>query len=209
MRAALTGESIPVDKAAGDKVIAATINQSGFLRCRGHPCGRGHHPVPDHQDGQRCRCHQGPHCKDRRHGVRCVRACGHYHCSDHHRRVAAAGPERGLCTGPRHLRAGHQLSLCAGSGNARCHHGRQRHGCQKRHPVQDRRFTGSSRHSIQIVALDKTGTITSGEPKVTDILPAEGVSEDGAAAPVPLALEQKSEHPLAKAIAGTAARHSS
>ena len=52
---------------------------------------------------------------------------------------------------------------------------------------------------IQIVALDKTGTITSGEPKVTDILPAEGVAEDELLA-LAYALERRSEHPLARAI---------
>ncbi|MFR3290552.1 MAG: HAD-IC family P-type ATPase [Lachnospiraceae bacterium] len=52
---------------------------------------------------------------------------------------------------------------------------------------------------MDIVALDKTGTITSGEPKVTDIIPAEGVSEDELMR-LALALEQKSEHPLARAI---------
>ena len=46
---------------------------------------------------------------------------------------------------PRHFRAGHQLPLCAGSGNAGGHHGRQRSGCKERHPVQDRRFAGSCR----------------------------------------------------------------
>ena len=132
---ALTGESIPVDKAAGDKVSAATTN----------PRGRGHNPCPDHPDGQRCRRHQGSHCKNRRYGVRFLRACGHYHCGGHHHRVAAAGPGAGLCAGPRHLRAGHQLPLCAGSGNAGGHHGGQRAGCKERHPVQDRRFAGSCR----------------------------------------------------------------
>lgn len=52
---------------------------------------------------------------------------------------------------------------------------------------------------MEIVALDKTGTITSGEPKVTDILPAEGVSEEELLS-LAYALERKSEHPLAKAI---------
>ncbi len=52
---------------------------------------------------------------------------------------------------------------------------------------------------MEIVALDKTGTITSGEPKVTDLLPAEGVSEEELLS-LAYALERKSEHPLAKAI---------
>ena len=59
---------------------------------------------------------------------------------------------------------------------------------------------------MQIVALDKTGTITSGEPKVTDIIPAEGVSED-ALLQMAYALERKSEHPLAKAILQYAEEH--
>ena len=49
---ALTGESIPVDKAEGDAVSAATLNQSGFIKCQGHPRRRGYHPLPDHPDGQ-------------------------------------------------------------------------------------------------------------------------------------------------------------
>ena len=53
---------------------------------------------------------------------------------------------------------------------------------------------------MQIVALDKTGTITSGEPQVTDIIPAEGVDGTGAAGAWPIALEKKSEHPLARAV---------
>ena len=50
--AALTGESIPVDKTKDDPVSAATLNQSGFLRCRGHSCRRGYDIVSDHSDGQ-------------------------------------------------------------------------------------------------------------------------------------------------------------
>ena len=49
---ALTGESIPVDKATGDPVSAATLNQSGFLTCRATRVGGGHHPLPNHPDGQ-------------------------------------------------------------------------------------------------------------------------------------------------------------
>ena len=71
---ALTGESIPVDKAEGDKVSAATTNQSGFLQLPGHPRGRGHHAGPDHQDGQRCRRHQSSYRKNRRYRVRLLRA---------------------------------------------------------------------------------------------------------------------------------------
>ena len=50
--AALTGESIPVDKAEGDKVSAATVNQSGFIKCRGDQSWRRYHAFTDHSDGQ-------------------------------------------------------------------------------------------------------------------------------------------------------------
>ncbi len=87
-----------------------------------------------------------------------------------------AGQSVGFALGTRDFRAGHQLSLCAGSCNAGSNHGRQWYGCQKRHSVQNMPFPGRDRKT-QIVALDKTGTITSGEPKVTDILPASDVRE--------------------------------
>ena len=56
---ALTGESVPVDKTVGDPVSAATVNTSGYLRCRATRVGGGHHPVPDHSNGQRRCRHQG------------------------------------------------------------------------------------------------------------------------------------------------------
>ena len=62
--AALTGESIPVDKAPGDEVSAATVNQSGFLKMRGDASRRGDNLIPDHPDGQRCRGDQGADCQD-------------------------------------------------------------------------------------------------------------------------------------------------
>lgn len=49
---ALTGESIPVDKAAGDLVSAATVNQSGFIKCEATPCRRRYHTLSDHQNGE-------------------------------------------------------------------------------------------------------------------------------------------------------------
>ena len=113
--------------------------------------------------------------------------------------VAAAGHGRWLCAGARHFGAGDQLPLRAGSGHAGSHHGGQRPGREERHSVQDRRIPGGSRDASQIVALDKTGTITAGEPRVTDILPAEGVSADELLR-LAYALERKSEHPLARAI---------
>ena len=64
--AALTGESIPVDKAEGDKVSAATSNQSGFIKCQCDQSWRRHHAFPDHSDGQRCGSHKSADRQDRR-----------------------------------------------------------------------------------------------------------------------------------------------
>ena len=137
---ALTGESIPVDKAEGDTVSAATLNQSGFIKCQATRVGEGHHPQPDHPDGLRRRRHQGAHRQGRGQGLRHLRAHRHHHRRHHHRRVAAHRPELRLFAGPRHLRAGHQLPLRARPRDSRRHHGRQRHGRQERHTLQDRRF---------------------------------------------------------------------
>ena len=84
--AALTGESIPVDKAPGDTVSAATLNQSGLSGLRGHPGRRGHDTFPDHPDGQRCGGNQSAHRQGGRPGIRRLRAGGYHHCSHHHRR---------------------------------------------------------------------------------------------------------------------------
>ena len=121
---ALTGESIPVDKAEGDSVSAATLNQSGFLRCRATRVGQDT-TGSDHPDGQRCRSHQGTHCQNCRPRLRCVCADRHHPGGHHHHRVAAGWADRWLCAGPRHFGAGHQLPLCAGPGNAGCHYGWQ------------------------------------------------------------------------------------
>ena len=62
--AALTGESIPVDKEEGDLVSAATINQSGFIRCEATRVGEDTTLVSDHSDGQRCGCDKSADCED-------------------------------------------------------------------------------------------------------------------------------------------------
>ena len=137
---ALTGESIPVDKAAGDKVSAATANQSGFLRCEATRVGEDTTLAQIIRMVSDAAATKAPIAKEAGHSVG-----GHQHCSGHHRGLAAAGPGAGLCAGPRHLGAGHQLPLRPGPCHAGGHHGGQRHGRQKRHPVQDRRFAGSCR----------------------------------------------------------------
>ena len=77
---ALTGESIPVDKAVGDSVSAATTNQSGFLRCEATRVGEDTTLSPDHPDGQRRGRNESADCKGRRQGIRRVRADRHHHC---------------------------------------------------------------------------------------------------------------------------------
>ena len=114
---ALTGESIPVDKAVGDSVSAATTNQSGFLRCEATRVGE------DTTLSQIIK------------GIRRVRADRHHHCRHHHRRVAAVRQAHRFRTGARHLCAGHQLPVRARSGDAGRHHGGQRPRRKKRHSL--------------------------------------------------------------------------
>ena len=128
---ALTGESIPVDKKPGDAVSAATL--------------RGHHPFPDYPDGQRRGGHQGPHREDRGPGVRCVRPGSHRYCHRDPDRVAAGRGDHRLRPGAGHLRAGYQLPLRSGPGDACGDHGRKRHGREERHHVQDGGFPGGDR----------------------------------------------------------------
>ena len=130
--AALTGESMPVDKFPGSPVSAATINQNGALTCRAERVGQ------DTTLSQVIRRDEGPAGQDRGQSLRHLRAHRHLYCRGYICHLAAAGPDLYICAGPRHQRAGHQLPLCPGPGDARRHHGRQRRGCQKRHPVQDR-----------------------------------------------------------------------
>ena len=89
---ALTGESIPVDKGAGDPVSAATPEPVWLSHLPGHPGGGGHHPLPDHPDGQRRGGHQGPHRQGGRQGLRHLRPRG-----DLHRRWWS--PSSGCCWG--------------------------------------------------------------------------------------------------------------
>ena len=174
---ALTGESIPVDKAEGDSVSAATLNQSGFLRCRATRVGRGYHAVPDHPDGQRCRSHQGTHCQDCRQAspVCLCRPSSPWRSS----------PPLSGCWQDRPLvMPWPEVFQCWSSAAP------ARWAWQRRLPLwlamvwalktafsSKPRFRWSRPVKSEIVALDKTGTITSGEPRVTDILPADGVTE--------------------------------
>ena len=92
--AALTGESIPVDKATNDTVSAATVNQSGFLKCEASRVGED----TDYPDGQRCGGNKSTDCKDCRPGIRCICTNGYYNRSDYDCCVAFSRSERRICS---------------------------------------------------------------------------------------------------------------
>lgn len=191
---ALTGESIPVDKAAGDPVSAATLNQSGFLTCQATRVGEDTTLSQIIQMVSDAAGHQGAHRQGGRQGLRGVRAHRHRSGGCDHPGLAAAGAERRLRPGPGHLRPGHQLSLRPGLatpvaimvGN----------GVGAKNGILFKTAVSlEAAGQVEIVALDKTGTITAGEPKVTDLLPASGVTGEELLR-LACTLERNSEHPL-------------
>ena len=97
--AALTGESIPVDKEKGDSVSAATLNQSGFIKCRSNGGGGRHHPVKNHTDGQRCGGDKSADCESGRQGIRRLCAGGDCGCGGYDSGMAACGKGYWLCAG--------------------------------------------------------------------------------------------------------------
>ena len=174
---ALTGESIPVDKNPGDPVSAATVNQSGFLKCEATRVGEDTTLSQIIQMVSDAAATKAPIAKiaDRVSGVFVPAVIA----------IAAVtilvwlltGTDHRLCPGTGNLRAGDQLPLRPGPGHAGGHYGGQRHGSQARHYVKTA-VSLEETGKAEIVALDKTGTITSGEPRVTDIVPAEGISRE-------------------------------
>ena len=132
---ALTGESIPVDKAVGDTVSAATINQSGFIRCRATRVGEDTTLSQIIQMVSDAAATKAPIAKiaDKVSGIFVPAVIA----------IAVVTilvwligrSERGICSGKRHFRAGHQLSMCPGPCDAGSHHGGKRHGCEARYPV--------------------------------------------------------------------------
>ena len=196
--AALTGESIPVDKAEGDKVSAATVNQSGFIKCRATRVGEDTTLSQIIRMVSDAAATKAPIAKiaDKVSGVfvpavitiavitfivwmLAGQTFGYALARAISVLVISCPCALGLAT---------PVAIMVGNGMG------AKHGIMFKTAVSLEE-TGK----IQIVALDKTGTITSGEPKVTDIIPAEGVSEEELLW-MAFALEKKSEHPLAKAI---------
>ena len=195
---ALTGESIPVDKAAGDAVSAATMNQSGFLRCEATRVGEDTTLSQIIRMVSDAAATKAPIAKvaDKVSGVfvpiviaiAVVAIMVWMLAGQTFGYALARGISVLVISCPCALGLATPVAIMVGSGMG------AKNGILFKTAVSLEE-TGK----VQIVALDKTGTITSGEPRVTDILPAEGVTEAELLAAA-AALEKKSEHPLARAI---------
>ncbi len=196
--AAITGESIPADKAPGDTVTAATVNQSGYLKCRATRVGEDTTLSQIIRMVSDAAATKAPIAKiaDKVSGVFVPTVISIAAITTVVWLLLGRGVGFALARGisvlviscPCALGLATPVAIMVGSGLG------AKNGILFK-TAASLEETGR----IEIVALDKTGTITSGEPAVTDIIPAEGVSE---AEFVTLAasLEQKSEHPLAGAV---------
>lgn len=196
--AALTGESIPADKAEGDKVSAATVNQSGFLKCRATRVGEDTTLSQIIQMVSDAAATKAPIAKvaDKVSGVFVPIVIAISIATILVWLLAGQTLGFALARGisvlviscPCALGLATPVAIMVGNGMG------AKNGIMFKTAVSLEE-TGKT----QIVALDKTGTITSGEPKVTDILPAEGLTEEKLLS-MACSLEKKSEHPLARAI---------
>ena len=195
---ALTGESIPVDKAAGDKVSAATTNQSGFLKCEATRVGEDTTLAQIIRMVSDAAATKAPIAKiaDTVSGffvpavisISVLTTLVWLLLGREFGYALARGISVLVISCPCALGLATPVAIMVGNGLG------ARNGILFK--------TAASLEAAgrtQIVALDKTGTITSGEPRVTDILPVEGVSESELLT-LAASLEQKSEHPLAKAV---------
>ena len=195
---ALTGESIPVDKAEGDNVSAATINQSGFIRCRATRVGEDTTLSQIIQMVSDAAATKAPIAKvaDKVSGVfvpavitiAMITIIAWIIAGQSFGFALARGISVLVISCPCALGLATPVAIMVGNGMG------AKNGILFKTAVSLEE-TGK----IQVVALDKTGTITRGEPEVTDIIPAEGYTENELLGKA-LALEAKSEHPLAGAI---------
>ena len=195
---ALTGESIPVDKAPGDPVCAATINHSGYLRCEASRVGEDTTLSQIIRMVSDAAATKAPIAKiaDRVSGVFVPIVISIAAVTTLVWLLLGYGTAFALARGisvlviscPCALGLATPVAIMVGSGVG------ARNGILFKTAVSLEE-TGK----VQIVALDKTGTITQGAPVVTDLLPGSGVSEQRLLAAA-AALEAKSEHPLAKAV---------
>ena len=198
---ALTGESIPVDKNVGDAVSAATLNQSGFIRCEATRVGEDTTLSQIIQMVSDAAATKAPIAKiaDRVSGVfvpavisiAAVTIIVWLLAGESVGFALARGISVLVISCPCALGLATPVAIMVGNGMG------AKNGIMFK-TAASLEATGKTR----IVALDKTGTITSGEPKITDILPAEGVQE-AELLKLAYTLEKKSEHPLARAILET------
>ena len=195
---ALTGESIPVDKAPGDEVSSATLNQSGFLTCEATRVGEDTTLSQIIQMVSDAAATKAPVARlaDKISGifVPAVIAIAIITIAIWMLVGETVGfaLARGICvlvvSCPCALGLATPVAIMVGNGMG-----------AKNGILFKNAEALQEAGNVQIVALDKTGTITKGEPSVTDLLPAEGVTEDELLSKA-YALEQKSEHPLARAV---------
>ena len=195
---ALTGESIPVDKAPGDRVSAATLNQSGFIKCEATRVGEDTTLSQIIQMVSDAAATKAPIAKiaDRVSGVFVPVVIGISAVTTAAWLLAGESVGFALARGisvlviscPCALGLATPVAIMVGNGRG-----------AKNGILFKNAASLEEAGKVRIVALDKTGTITSGEPKVTDIIPAPGYGEDELLR-LAAALEQKSEHPLARAV---------
>ena len=196
--AALTGESIPVDKEKGDTVSAATLNQSGFLTCQATRVGEDTTLSQIIQMVSDAAATKAPIAKiaDKVSGIfvpavitiAFITIAVWLLAGESVGFALARGISVLVISCPCALGLATPVAIMVGNGVG------AKHGILFKTAVS---LEGTG--NVNLVVLDKTGTITSGEPKVTDILPAEGITKEELLY-LANTLEQKSEHPLANAI---------
>ena len=196
--AALTGESIPVDKAVNDRVSAATMNQSGYLQCRATRVGQDTTLSQIIKMVSDAAATKAPIAKiaDKVSGVfvpvvitiAVITLIIWMIVGKEFSYALARGISVLVISCPCALGLATPVAIMVGNGLG------AKHGILFKTAV-----SLEEAGKTEIMALDKTGTITEGQPKVTDVLPAENVNKEELLAAA-FALEQKSEHPLAKAI---------
>ena len=195
---ALTGESVPVDKQAGDIVLAATVNRTGFLKCRATKVGLDTTIASVIRMVEDASATKAPIAKvaDRVSGIfvpvvigiAAITFGGWMLVNGDFSHALSRGISVLVISCPCALGLATPVAIMVGSGVG------AKLGVLFKN-AEALELTGRAK----VIALDKTGTITKGEPRVTDIIPAEGIDE-GELVSFAYAVESGSEHPLAKAV---------
>ena len=196
--ASLTGESIPVDKKEGDKVSAGTVNQSGFIKCRASRVGEDTTLSQIIRMVADAAATKAPIAKvaDKVSGIfvptvisiAVITTVVWLVLGKETGFALARGISVLVISCPCALGLATPVAIMVGNGVG------ARHGILYKTAAS---IEAAGR--VKLVALDKTGTITKGEPKVTDVIPADGINETELVS-LAYSLERRSEHPLAKAV---------